>query len=156
LWLPKDHPPQPTNAQLQAHRNWIELTPSTNDPQLLFNIGPALGQFRTMVVRAWFEKADRIDAFFGKQVDGRGINGIVPVAHQWLDVYLNVSQNVFWEDEHGTMLRFDPVSSVGPGTSAYIAGIWGSTQAAPPAAPDVEFYPVPNVEAPPDPGKKEP
>jgi hypothetical protein len=109
-----------------------------------------------MVVRAWFEKADRIDAFFGKQVDGRGINGIVPVAHQWLDVYLNVSQNVFWEDEHGTMLRFDPVSSVGPGTSAYIAGSWGSTQAAPPAAPDVEFYPVPNVEAPPDPGKKEP
>jgi hypothetical protein len=148
LWLPKDRPPQPTNAQLQAHANWIEMTPTTNDPQLLFNIGPALGQFRTMVVRAWFQKADRIDAFFGKQVDGRGIYGLVPVANQWLDVYLNVSLNLFWEDEHGTMLRFDPVSSVGPGTAAYIAGIWGSTQAAPPSAPDVEFYPVPNAEAP--------
>ena len=153
LWLPKDRPPQPTNAQLQAHRNWIEITPTTNDPQLLFNIGPTLRQFRTMVVRAWFQKADRIDAFFGKQVDGRGIYGIVPVANQWLDVYLNVSQNLFWEDEHGTMLRFDPVSSVGPGTAAYITGIWGSTQAAPPAAPDVEFYPVPGAEAPQDPGK---
>jgi hypothetical protein len=153
LWLPQDRPPQPTNAQLQARRNWIEITPATNDPQLLFSIGTTLGQFRTMVVRAWFQKADRIDAFFGKQVDGRGIYGIVPVANQWLDVYLNVSQNLFWEDEHGTMLRFDPVSSVGPGTAAYIAGIWGSTQAAPPAAPDVEFYPVPNAEAPPDPGK---
>jgi hypothetical protein len=148
LWLPKGGPPQPTNARLQAHRNWIEITPSTDDPQLLFHIGPALGQFRTMVVRAWFQKADRIDAFFGRQVDGRGIYGIVPVANQWLDVYLNVSQNLFWEDEHGTTLRFDPVSSVGPGTGAYIAGIWGSTQAAPPAAPDVEFYPVPTAEAP--------
>jgi hypothetical protein len=156
LWLPKDRPPQPANAQLQAHRSWIEVTPSTNDPQLLFDIGPALGRLRTMVVRAWFQKADRIDAFFGKQVDGRGINGIVPEAHQWLDVYLNVSQNLFWEDEHGTTLRFDPVSSVGPGTAAYIAGIWASTQAAPPTAPDVEFYPVPNAEAPPDPGKKGP
>lgn len=153
LWLPKDPPPESTNAQLQVHRNWIEISPATNDPQLLFNMGATLGQFRTMVVRAWFQKADRIDAFFGKQVDGRGIFGIVPVANQWLDVYLNMSQNLFWEDEHGTMLRFDPVSSVGPGTAAYIAGIWGSTQAAPPAAPDVEFYPVPNAEAPPDPGK---
>lgn len=153
LWLTKDRPPQPTNAHLQAHRSWIEITPTTNDPQLLFDIGPALGQFRTMVVRAWFQKADRIDAFFGRQVDGRGIYGIVPVANQWLDVYLNMSHNVFWEDEHGAALRFDPVSSAGPGTGAYIAGVWGSTQAAPPAAPDVEFYPVPNAEAPPDPGK---
>jgi hypothetical protein len=148
LWLPTDRPPQPANAQLQVHHNWIEVTPSTDDPQLLFNIGPALGQFRTMVVRARFQKADRIDAFFGKQVDGRGVSGMVPAANQWLDVYLNMSQNLFWEDEHGTLLRFDPVSSVGPGTAAYIAGIWGSTQAAPPAAPDVEFYPVPDAEAP--------
>jgi hypothetical protein len=96
--------------------NWIEITPTTHDPQLLFNICPTFGQFRTMAVRAWFQKADRIDAFFGKQVDDRGIYGIVPVANQWLDVYLNVSQSVFWEDEHGTMLR-----------------------AALPAAPDVEF-----------------
>ena len=148
LWLPNDRPPWPANAQLQVRRNWIEVIPSTDDPQLLFNIGPALGQFRTIVVRARFQKTDRIDAFFGKQVDGRGINGIVPVVNQWLDVYLNVSQNVFWEDEHGTTLRFDPVSSVGPGTAADIAGMWGSAEAAPPAAPDVEFYPVPDAAAP--------
>jgi hypothetical protein len=156
LWLPKDGLPQPTNAQLAANRNWIEVTPSTNDPQLTFNMGPALGQFHTIVVRAWFQKADRIDAFFGRQVDGRGINGIVPGANQWWDVYLDLSHNLFWEDEHGATLRFDPVSSVGPGTTAYIAGIWGSPQAQPPSAPDVEFHSVPEREAPPQPGGKVP
>ena len=148
LWRPKDRRPAPLQAQVRAHRNWVEVTPATDDPQLLFDLGTGLGRFRTLIVRARFEKADRIDAFFGKQVDGRGINGVVPVAHQWLDVYLNMSHNSFWEDEHGTVLRFDPVSSAGPGTAASIAGIWGSTQAAPPAWPDIEFYPVLRSEAP--------
>jgi hypothetical protein len=148
LWRAGDPPPRPSQAQVQMRRNWIEITPVTGDPQLVFAIGPSLGQFRTLIVRAWFQKADRIDAFFGKQVEGRGVNGFVPVTGQWLDVYLNMSQNVFWEDEHGTTLRFDPVSSAGPGTTARIAGIWGSAQAAPAAWPDVRFYPVPLSESP--------
>jgi hypothetical protein len=72
----------------------------------------------------------------------------VPVADRWLDVYLNVSQNPFWQAEHGTNLRFDPVSSVGPGTTAYIAGVWGSTQAAPELWPEISFYPVATADAP--------
>jgi len=148
LWLPGDRPPRPSNAQIEMRPRWIVVTPTTEDPQLLFDIGPTLGRFRTLIVRARFQKSDRIDAFFGRQVDGRGVNGVVPLANQWLDIYLNISQNPFWEDEHGATLRFDPVSSAGPGTVAYIAGIWGSTQAAPPAWPDVQFYPVPLSEAP--------
>jgi len=143
LWRPGDRPPRPSNAQIQARAAWIEVTPANEDPQLLFQIGPELGRFATLIVRARFQKTDRIDAFFGKQVDGRGVTGVVPVANQWLDVYLNLSQNPFWEDEHGAALRFDPVSSFGPGTRADIAGIWGAVQAAPPLWPDVQFYPVP-------------
>jgi hypothetical protein len=148
LWRAGDRPPQASQAQMIRHPKWIEVIPVTDDPQLLFDIGPSLGRFQTLIVRAWFQKADRIDAFFGKQVEGRGVNGVVPVTGQWLDVYLNMSQNLFWEAEHGTTLRFDPVSSDGPGTTARIAGIWGSAQTAPPAWPDVQFYAVPPSETP--------
>ncbi len=142
LWRAGDRLPRPSNARLQQRRGWIEVTPETGDPQLLFDIGPHLGQFRTLIVRAWFEKADRIDTFFGKQIDGRGISGIVPVTGQWLDVYLNMSRNQFWEEEHGETFRFDPVSSFGPHTGVRIAAIWGSRAAAPAALPDVQFYQV--------------
>jgi hypothetical protein len=148
LWRVGDPPPIPSNAQVRVRRNWIEVTPATDDPQLLFNIGPSLGRFRTLIVRAWFQKADRIDAFFGKQVDGRGVRGVVPVTGRWLDVYLGMSQNLYWEDEHGSSLRFDPVSSAGAGTAARIAGIWGSTEAGSAALPDVQFYPVPPADLP--------
>src|SRR5207253_85166 len=82
----------------------IQLSPSGDDPQVTFKI-PNLGDFQTVVIRARFQKADRIDAFFGKQIDGRGIGGFTPVANQWLDVYLHFGQNPFWNDEHGTDLR---------------------------------------------------
>ncbi|MGD0632606.1 MAG: hypothetical protein ABR987_25050, partial [Terracidiphilus sp.] len=95
LWRAGDSPPRPAQAQILTRHNWIEVTPVSDDPQLLFDLGPGLGRFRTLIVRARFEKADRIDAFFGKQVDGRGVNGIVPVTGQWLDVYLNLNQNLF-------------------------------------------------------------
>ncbi|MGA3213474.1 MAG: hypothetical protein ABSD20_19380 [Terriglobales bacterium] len=133
---------------MKLRPHWIEVTPMTDDPQLLFDIGPDLGGVRTLIIRARFQKADRIDAFFGKQVEGRGVHGIVPETNQWLDVYFNMSHNRFWEREHGESLRFDPVSSAGPGTTADIAGIWGSTQAADRAWPDVQFYPVPEGEVP--------
>lgn len=151
LWRAGDPLPRPSSARLQVTRRWIEVTPTTDDPQLLFDLGPELGRFQTLIVRAWFEKADRIDAFFARQVDGRGVNGVVPVTQHWLDVYLNLSQNPFWKGEHGTTFRFDPVSSAGPGTNARIAEIWGSAEAAPPFLPDVQFYPVPSAEAPSEP-----
>jgi len=142
LWRAGKNLPQPTNAILETRGKWIEITPQTDDPQLLFELGPGLGRFHTIVVRAWFEKADRIDAFFGKQVEGRGISGLVPATRQWFDVYLNLSQNLYWDIEHGASLRFDPVSSVGPGTSVRIAAVWGSAQAAPPTQREIEFYPA--------------
>jgi hypothetical protein len=148
LWRPKDRQPVPFQALAWANPYWVEVTPTTDDPQLLFDLGANLGSFPTLIIRARFEKADRIDAFFGKQAGGRGISGIVPAANQWLDVYLNMSHNVFWANEHGTTLRFDPVSSAGPGTKAYIAGIWGSTLETPPAWPDIEFYPVSPAQVP--------
>lgn len=142
LWSPSYSPPQALHARLQTASNWVEATPQTDDPQLFFDIGPTLGRFPTLIIRAWFAKADRIDLFFGKQVEGRGVNGIVPVTGQWLDVYCNMSQNQFWKAERGNILRFDPASSAGPGATARIAGIWGSTEAAPAAWPDVQFLPA--------------
>jgi len=148
LWLPGDPQPRYANARMEIRDHWIEITPLNDDPQLLFDFGAGLGRFRTLIIRARFQKLDRIDAFFGKQVDGRGVYGIVPVANQWVDVYLNISHNPFWESEHGGTLRFDPVSSAGPGTAADIAAVWGSAEAAPADWPDVQFFPVPAGEEP--------
>lgn len=148
LWLPDYPQPWPANTRLRLRREWIEVIPDTADARVLFDIGPGLGKFNTLVVRARFERTGHIGVFFGKQIAGRGMTAIVPTPNVWLDVYLNVSGNVFWEDEHGTLLRFDPVFSPRRGNTAHIAGIWGSMDAAPAAWPDVQFYPVPQAEIP--------
>jgi hypothetical protein len=148
LWTPGDPLPASVNAGIEARAHWIEVTPLNTDPQLLFHFGPELGKYRTVIVRARFEKADGINAFYGKQVQGRGIAGVAPMVGEWLDVYLNISHSPFWDQEHGEVLRFDPVSSAGPGTTALIAGVWGSIEAAPKEWPDIQFFPVPAGEIP--------
>lgn len=131
-------PVNPAESQAEARSARRYPLPQSTLLALLWRAGDPLP-----LVHAWFEKADRIEAFFGKQIDGRGVHAIAPVNGQWLDVYLNMSQNEFWEEEHGTTLRFDPVSSFGPGTGARIAVLWGSAEAAAPVLPDVQFYPAP-------------
>jgi len=147
LWTPKDPAPQPHAARVVPGRFAIEAIPAAEDSQLKFHLGPNLGRYRALVIRARFQKTDSIDAFFGKEIDGRGVNGIIPAANQWFDVYLNMAQNPFWDTEHGMDLRFDPVTVAGPGTTAEIAGIWGTTVAVK-HRPDIEFYPVPEAEWP--------
>jgi len=141
LWSPKDALLRQARVEVIRGSSSIQVIPTGDDPQLTFKI-PNLGEFRTIVIRARFQKADTIDAFFGRQFDGRGITGSIPVANQWLDVVLNLGQNPFWRDEHGTDLRFDPVPSKGPNTTTEIAGIWG-TNAMTGSQPEIQSYLVP-------------
>jgi hypothetical protein len=139
LWRPHDPLPQSSDADVTRGTSSIQVIPTGGDPQVRFKI-PNLGKFRTLVIRARFQRAAHIDAFFGKQVDGRGLGGAIPAPNRWLDVYLNVAQNPFWNAEHGTELRFDPVPSNGPNTTTEIAGIWGSNIAPDRIRPEIECY----------------
>jgi hypothetical protein len=48
------------------------------------------------MVRARYQVKDRIDLFFGSQINGMGIAGLVPVAGSWIDAYFNVAANPYW------------------------------------------------------------
>ncbi len=144
LWLPAAPPPRARNAELIRNPHWIQVIPVADDPQVTFHIGPRLGRYQTLVVRARFHQAERIDLYFGRQVDGRGLAGVVPVANRWLDIYVHTSHNPFWLSEHGAELRFDPAMSAGPGAETEIAGIWGSREAVPAGVTDMDYYPAPD------------
>jgi hypothetical protein len=140
LWTSSGPLPHAKGAQLRRTRDSVRATSTTNDPQLTFEIGPNLGRYRTLVIRAKYEVADGVNVFFGRQIDGRGLAGRVPQAGRWLDLYVQLSNNPFWPTEHGTSIRFDPVSESGVGSSVEIAGIWGSESEISPLEPDLAFY----------------
>ena len=148
LWLPGDGRPHVAGGHvLTVNPQWLTVRSTTIDPQLTFEIGSSLGQYEMIIIRARFEKADRIHLFFGRQVDGRGLSRVVFVINQWLDVYINVGMNPFWRSEHGTNLRFDPSSADGVGSTIDIAGVWGSTVRPASVAPGMVFHAVPDSEA---------
>jgi hypothetical protein len=80
------------------------------------------------MIRAKYQVNDRIDLFFGRQIDGRGLPGFVHFRDRWIDAYFPVGANPYWSQEHGTDLRFDPVSENGVHSVVKIAGIWGSPE----------------------------
>ena len=147
LWLPGNDASHIRGCQVvRVNPRWVTVRSTTIDPQVYFEIGSSLGKYEVIVIRARFERRDQIDLFFGRQVDGRGVSGAVPVANRWLDVYINVGTNPFWTAEHGTHLRFDPSSADGVGSTIDIAGVWGSTVRPASVATGMVFHPVPDAE----------
>jgi hypothetical protein len=150
LWLPGQSIPAVHGARLERQPNLITLFPLTEHPQVNFAPASALSDIETLVIRARFGYPDGIQFFFGKHWDGRGLGGQVPVANQWLDLYIYAHHNPFSRSEHGATLRFDPARTAGAiGSRIDIAGVWGSRRQGPLEAPDIEFYPAPLTEAPP-------
>jgi hypothetical protein len=84
---------------------------------------------KTLMIRARFSKADRIDFGFGAQGTQFGISGYVPVSNQWLDIYINVGANPKWARHTGKLMRFDPSSEHGTDSTAEILGLWASEDA---------------------------
>ncbi len=147
LWLPRDGPPIVYGGEVGSMTPQAVTVRSTSiDPQVYFDVGPRLGKFESIVIRARFEKADWISLFFGKQVSGRGLSHRVPRTQRWMDVVINVGLTYYWRKEHGAELRFDPSSEMGVGSDVDIAGVWGSVLKPDPAAPGMVFHPVPDAE----------
>ncbi len=134
----------PTGADIKIDRtpDGIRVVTWTNDPQLRFACHRDLRSFGRIIIRAKFQKRDYIDLFFGQQVNGRGMDAMVPVAGAWLDVVFDAAMNPFWSSEAGTAIRFDPSSGVRFNVID-IAGIWGVEGPVPEDASPVEFRPVP-------------
>jgi hypothetical protein len=128
LWTPKDPLPGVLNAEVQRAQGYIAIRSLNTDPQCTFAIGPQLGRYKTIMIRAKYQVNDRIDLFFGRQIDGRGLPGFVHFRDRWIDAYFPVGANPYWSQEHGTDLRFDPVSENGVHSVVKIAGIWGSPE----------------------------
>lgn len=144
VWRPGQALSACLNAHCTSGPSGLSVSPETGDPQLYFDAGNALRNSQGIVVRARFPVIDRIDLFFGKQIDGRGLNGIIPLVNQWQDVYIYTAHNPFWKMEHGFSIRFDPVSELGIDTHVEIAGVWAFYGRIPDGADDIEFYPLPD------------
>ena len=96
LWLPGNDASHIRGGQVvRVNPRWVTVQSTTIDPQVYFEIGSSLGKYEVIVIRARFERRDQIDLFFGRQVDGRGVSGTIPVANRWLDVYINVGTNPY-------------------------------------------------------------
>jgi hypothetical protein len=142
LWRPGLPAPAVVQANVRVRPSGLEVHPTGIDPQLSFECRRPLNSFDAIVVRARFSRPDRIDLFFGRQVDGRGIAGFVPRADQWFDVFLYVRKNLYWSAEAGTKFRFDPASELGVGSTIEISSVWGFHGAIPDDADVTEFYSV--------------
>jgi hypothetical protein len=132
-------------ATSTVYKDRLEVRSTSVDPQVWFSLGPDLGRYGTIIVRARFSAVDRISLFFGRQIDGRGMEDVVPKANEWLDIYINVSNNAFWVDDHGDTLRFDPGSERSLAGKAEIAGVWGADAWWPDALSEFVFLPIRQV-----------
>lgn len=145
LWSAASELPKGVDTKIDRTPEGIRVDTSTNDPQLYFPLKRDLRSFGRIVIRARFQKRDYIDLFFGQQVNGRGIDAMVPLAGKWLDVTFDVSMNPSWALEAGTVIRFDPSSGVRV-NAIDIAGVWGVEGPASEDASPVEFRPVTDEE----------
>jgi hypothetical protein len=142
LWSPSDARPANTQSTLEAGHRRLTIRPTGGDSQLLFRVERPLNDFQAIVVRARFSRSDRVDLFFGKQVDGRGMTGVVPETNRWFDIYFFVGTNPYWPAEAGSILRFDPASELGVGGRIDIGGVWGFRGTIPAGSIGPAFYPA--------------
>lgn len=131
LWTTRDALPAAGNCTVSIVSGHLNVVAANLDPQLFFQLGPRLGEFRTLIIKAKFQARDDVEAFFGQLSNGRGYKGEGSIANHWVNVYIPVSSNPYWKNEHGTSIRFDPTSSRGVQTTTQIQEILGSTEEIP-------------------------
>jgi hypothetical protein len=140
IWKPADGIAGAAALKTQKQGDSLMLLPTKEDPQVLLKAEQNIARFNCILIRAKFSVSDQIELFFGQQVNGRGLAGYVPVAGQWVDLFVNVDHNPFWKNEAGNALRFDPVSGRYRNSKIELAGIWGSTEPLKNKSGDVSVY----------------
>lgn len=126
LWLPAAGIASSPATAADIRPDEIILRPTGADPQVLLRASSDLAPYKCILIRAKFSVRDQINVFFGRQIEGRGFAGYVPEQGQWVDVCVRTDRNPFWRLEAGRVLRFDPVTSLYPGSHIELAGVWGS------------------------------
>lgn len=140
IWKPADGIAGAAALKAQRQGDGLLLLPTNDDPQVLLKAAQNMARFNCILIRAKFSVSDQIDLFFGQQANGRGLAGYVPVAGQWVDVFVKVDRNPFWKNEAGTILRFDPVTGRYHNSQIEIAGVWGSTDPLKDKSGDMSMY----------------
>lgn len=138
LWKPGT-PIASQDLTTQAAPNELDLTPTSIDPQLTLTNIKNLGDFQTIVVRAQFDVADRVELYFGSPSGTRRLSAEVPATKRPIDVYFAVGLHPLWTTEHGTQLRLDPTAALGVGHHVKLLGIWGSKAKGPHPEAQVVF-----------------
>jgi len=143
IWSPADGMPRVVGGEATISNGVLAIRSETNDTQALFNTKIDLSQFSALVIKAKFTRLDTVEMFFGREIDGRGIDGFVSTIDQWVILRANVELNRYWRSEAGTEVRFDPTGANGPGSITLIAGIWGSKVSASPGSDFFDVYRIP-------------
>jgi hypothetical protein len=126
IWLPGMPAPAVSMGKLEIAEDHLKVHSTGMDTMLHFSSAAELNRFRTLVFKVWFQRQDTIEVFFGRQVDGRGMGGVVNDAATWVYVIAHVALNPYWSQEAGSILRFDPSGGLGAGAQTKIAGIWAT------------------------------
>jgi len=137
VWLPTDTPPRVIGGTGTISAGVLTIRSDNGDTQVYFDTGTDLKQFAALVIKAKFERADTVEFYFARQVDGRGIQGSVSTTGEWILLRANLGLNPYWSKEASNTIRFDPTGARGTGAVTYIAGIWGSRIAVP---ADADFF----------------
>lgn len=146
LWKPSERASYSlVGADAAVSASSLLIRPNNLDPRVILDCGQSLNRYKLIVLRARFSAGDRVDLFFGRHSYGRGVEGYVPASNRWLDIYVNVASNPYWQAEAGSILRFDPSSDRSMGARIELAGVWGATES--PFSDDQKmiFYPSPEV-----------
>jgi hypothetical protein len=140
LWRPDEGIAGASALQATREDGKLVLRPVNDDPQVLLRASRDMARFNSILIRAKFSVPDQINVFFGQQANGRGFDGYIPVAGQWVDIFVKVDHNPFWKNEAGTILRFDPVTNLFRDSHIEIAGVWGSLQSQSDQSGDISVY----------------
>ena len=129
VWRPDETVLDVSGANVVTRESELRVHALGIDPHFLFPVSGELNTMKTLMIRARFSKASRIDLGFGTGSAKFGISGYVPVSNEWLDIYVNVSANPDWARHVGKLIRFDPSSEGGTDSMTEILGLWGSEDA---------------------------
>lgn len=143
LWSPAKGDPSVSGGTATIRDGVLAIRSNNSDTQAFFDTGVDLRQFSALVIKAKFARVDTVEMYFGRQIDGLGIQGSISTIDQWVMLRANVGVNPYWKTEGGSSIRFDPTGAQGAGAVTLIAGIWGSKTAAEFGADFFEAYQAP-------------
>jgi hypothetical protein len=124
VWKP-GQPVRPEGAESESTPTELIVRPTQVGPKLTFNLTQPAARYKTLVMRARLNTSGRIRLSFGRQMEGRGIDGYILTANGWIDVYCDMTVKPVSASNARSVLRVD-LPDLPIGSTIEIAGIWAS------------------------------